>query len=178
MEITYVSSYRQSSTLLYYTLLHCNHVTLNYIHSNVLYFQTSPNAKLDKADILELTVRHLTLLQQQQASVTMATQAASYSSGYKDCAQVTIGYIRSTSMMNETSFCSLSNHLHNSFLARTGSPPIDQMNAYQRPNHNRSTHLTSVLVTDLHIWLAIHHHIMVAMVTVTVTTQTLAPRIV
>ncbi|XP_045162079.2 transcription factor HES-2-like [Mercenaria mercenaria] len=76
---------------------------------------TAPMTRVDKADILELTVFHLAQLQQQQRSVTMATEAAAFSAGYKACARDAVTYLAN----NKTSSAvtgSLSTHLHSSYL--------------------------------------------------------------
>ncbi|XP_053380083.1 enhancer of split m3 protein-like [Mercenaria mercenaria] len=77
---------------------------------------TAPMIRVDKADILELTVYHLTQLQQQQRSVTMATEAAAFSTGYKACAREAVTYLASNKMTTSKVTGSLSNHLHSSFL--------------------------------------------------------------
>ncbi len=63
----------------------------------------------------------------------MATEAASYTYGFKDCAKETIGYLTSSRLVNETSVRNLSNHLHNSLLAKTGHRDVDQFNYYHAP---------------------------------------------
>ncbi|XP_045162080.2 enhancer of split mgamma protein-like [Mercenaria mercenaria] len=77
---------------------------------------TAPMTRVDKADILELTVYHLTQLQQQQRSVTMATEAAAFSAGYKACAREAVTYMASNQMASSTVTGSLNSHLHSSFL--------------------------------------------------------------
>ncbi|XP_052797950.1 transcription factor HES-1-like [Mya arenaria] len=61
--------------------------------------QVSPMTRVDKADILELTVFHLTRLQHQQRAVHVATEAkdatsciASYQTGFRDCLQEAVTY--------------------------------------------------------------------------------------
>ncbi|XP_060554908.1 protein deadpan-like [Ruditapes philippinarum] len=78
---------------------------------------TAPMTRVDKADILELTVYHLTQLQHQQQSVTMATEAAAYNAGYKACAREAVTYLAKNKITSDTVTGSLSNHLHKSFLA-------------------------------------------------------------
>ena len=56
-------------------------------------------SKLDKADILEMTVSHLRQIQQQQITVAMATNAAvvkQYNNGYSDCANETVRYMETS----------------------------------------------------------------------------------
>ncbi|XP_052797977.1 uncharacterized protein LOC128230035 [Mya arenaria] len=62
--------------------------------------QVPPMTRVDKADILELTVFHLTRLQHQQRAVRVATEAkdaasciASYQTGFRDCAREAVTYI-------------------------------------------------------------------------------------
>lgn len=68
--------------------------------------------RVDKADILELTVYHLTQLQQQQQSVAMAAEVAAYSAGYKACAQEAVSYLYNNKLTSGAGIGSLSNHLH------------------------------------------------------------------
>lgn len=71
--------------------------------------------RVDKADILELTVFHLTQLQRQQRSVSIATEVAAYSAGFKDCAREAVTYLSSTRTENDKMIRSLSNHLYSSY---------------------------------------------------------------
>ncbi|XP_060600945.1 enhancer of split mgamma protein-like [Ruditapes philippinarum] len=80
---------------------------------------TAPMTRVDKADILELTVYHLTQLTQQQQSVTMATEAAAYNTGYKACAREAVTYLAKNTRTSDTVTGSLSNHLHNLFLTNS-----------------------------------------------------------
>ena len=84
-----------------------------------LFQSSSPMSRLDKADILELTVGHLTTLEQQHRSVTMATEARGYKKGYKDCARETITYLSSTRSLDTDTLFQLNNHLQSSYLQKT-----------------------------------------------------------
>ena len=88
-----------------------------------LFQSSSPMSRLDKADILELTVGHLTTLEHQQRSVTMATEASGYKKGYKDCARETITYLSSTRSLNTDTLFELNNHLQSSYLQKTRQAP-------------------------------------------------------
>ena len=76
-------------------------------------------SRLDKADILELTVGHLTTLEHQQRSVTMATEVNGYKKGFKDCARETITYLSSTRSLDTDTLFQLNNHLQSSYLQKT-----------------------------------------------------------
>ena len=80
-------------------------------------------SRLDKADILELTVGHLTTLEHQQRSVTMATEASGYKKGFKDCARETITYLSSTRILDTHTLFELNNHLQSSYLQKTRQAP-------------------------------------------------------
>ena len=80
-------------------------------------------SRLDKADILELTVVHLTTLEHQQRSVTMATEVNGYKKGFKDCAGETITYLSSTRSLNTDTLFQLNNHLQSSYLQKTRQAP-------------------------------------------------------
>ncbi|XP_045164004.2 transcription factor HES-4-like [Mercenaria mercenaria] len=77
---------------------------------------TAPMTRVDKADILELTVYHLTQIHQQQQSVAMAAEVAAYTAGYKECAREAVTYLSNCRTPAAVSG-SLSNHLHSSMLA-------------------------------------------------------------
>ena len=80
-------------------------------------------SRLDKADILELTVGHLATLEHQQRSVTMATEVNGYKKGYKDCARETISYLSSTRFLDTDTLFQLNNHLQSSYLQKTRQAP-------------------------------------------------------
>ena len=103
-----------------------------------MYFllQTEPMTRVDKADILELTVYHLTQLQQRQQSVTMATEASAYNAGYKACAREAVTYLANNKITNNTVTGSLSNHLYNSFLTSSRrQEPINKFHINSVNNH-------------------------------------------
>ena len=88
-----------------------------------LFQSSSPMSRLDKADILELTVVHLTTLEHQQRSVTMATEVNGYKKGFKDCARETITYLSSTRSLDTDTLFQLNNHLQSSYLQKTRQAP-------------------------------------------------------
>ncbi|WAR28209.1 hypothetical protein MAR_013913 [Mya arenaria] len=70
----------------------------------VCYLQVSSTTRVDKADILELTVFHLTRLQQRQRTVRVVTDATeggssttSHQTGYRDCALGALSYLSANS---------------------------------------------------------------------------------
>ena len=80
-------------------------------------------SRLDKADILELTVGHLTTLEHQQRSVSLATEVDGYKKGFKDCARETINYLSSTRSLDTDTLFQLNNHLQSSYLQKTRQAP-------------------------------------------------------
>lgn len=76
-------------------------------------------ARLDKADILELTVNHLTNLKHQHRSISLATAAESYKKGFKDCVRETFSYLSSTQALDADSLHRLNNHLHTCYTEKT-----------------------------------------------------------
>ena len=80
-------------------------------------------ARLDKADILELTVSQLTSLQNQQRSVSLATDVDGYKRGFKDCARETIRYLTATQSLDTDSLFRVNNHLQSCYLEKTRGTP-------------------------------------------------------
>ncbi|KAL4236625.1 oxysterol-binding protein hes1 [Mactra antiquata] len=80
--------------------------------------QTMPMTRIDKADILELTVFHLTKSQQQQRSVALATEVAAYNKGFKDCARTAVNYLQAKSNVPDYAISGLNQHLHQTYLSR------------------------------------------------------------
>ena len=106
-------------------------------------------SRLDKADILELTVVHLTTLEHQQRSVTMATEASGYKKGFKDCARETITYLSSTRSIDTDTLFQLNNHLQSSYLqktrqAQTASYPTEVIPAHvsSQPDSSPASDIT------------------------------------
>ncbi|WAR19073.1 HES1-like protein, partial [Mya arenaria] len=80
--------------------------------------QVSSMTRVDKADILELTVFHLTRLQQRQRAVSIATDATedafsatSYQTGYRDYAREAVTYLSSSSHCGPKVATSVNGHL-------------------------------------------------------------------
>ena len=99
---------------------------------------TSAMARLDKADILELTVSHLTTLEHQQRSVSLATTADQYKEGFKDCARETFNYLSSTKALDTGSLQQLNNHLQTCYMEKTG-----RTSSYHQPAEAVSAHASS-----------------------------------
>lgn len=68
--------------------------------------------RVDKADILELTVQHLTSEQQHQQIETLDSQATAFNSGYRECMRQTVSYLSSRGLVDTYSIKLLSNHLN------------------------------------------------------------------
>ncbi|KAH3785701.1 hypothetical protein DPMN_163795 [Dreissena polymorpha] len=67
--------------------------------------------RVDKADILDLTVLHLQQLQQRHRSVSMATESIAYTSGFQACAREIITYLTSQKSADMKTIKALSDHL-------------------------------------------------------------------
>ncbi|KAH3784981.1 hypothetical protein DPMN_163057 [Dreissena polymorpha] len=67
--------------------------------------------RVDKADILDLTVSHLQQLQQRHRSVSMATESAAYNSGFQTCTREVITYLTSQKTADIKTIKALSYHL-------------------------------------------------------------------
>lgn len=77
-------------------------------------FQTSHYSKLEKADILEMTVKHLRALQRRQITSAVAadpTVAAKYNIGFTECASEVMRYLGSAQGINEDVRNRVVNHL-------------------------------------------------------------------
>ena len=90
--------------------------------------------RLDKADILEMTVGHLTTLLDQQRSVTLATTVDGYKKGFKDCARETFNYLSSSHALDNKSLHQLNTHLQTTYLQKTqreavSSPTVNMAQA-------------------------------------------------
>ncbi|KAH3698570.1 hypothetical protein DPMN_086112 [Dreissena polymorpha] len=83
-----------------------------------LSFKVAPMTRVDKADILELTVFHLTTLHQQQRSSTMVTEAAAYSAGFKDCVREVMTYLSACKVTDVSSTNNLRNHLYQTLIKK------------------------------------------------------------
>ena len=112
-------------------------------------------SRLDKADILELTVGHLTTLEHQQRSVTLATEVNGYKKGFKDCARETINYLSSTRSLDTDTLFQLNNHLQSSYLHKTRQAPstsypadVSSAHASLQPDDSASANYVNLYVTQ------------------------------
>ena len=77
-------------------------------------FQTSQYSKLEKADILEMTVKHLQSVQRQQlvlAAASDSTVVGKYRAGFSECAQEVTRYLSQVEGMNSETRGKLELHL-------------------------------------------------------------------
>lgn len=75
---------------------------------------TAHYSKLEKADILEMTVKHLRSMQRRQISSALAADpsvAAKYRVGFNECAHEVVRYLNSLEGVNDDVRCRLMNHL-------------------------------------------------------------------
>ena len=121
----------------------------------VLFFQSSQFSKLEKADILELTVKHLRNLQRQQRSAAMATDPAvmeKYRAGFNECASEVMHYVSSCHALTNDVKGSLVNHLANC-LQTVNTEPVQRC---LQPLHvqiplNSSSSLVQTATTTTHV---------------------------
>jgi len=92
--------------------------------------QVAPMTRVDKADILELTVFHLTRLQQHAHAAKMARDAAAYNTGYRDCAREAVTYVASGAVQDDTIVPRLSDHLHRSYMQSSGGTRHEKQTIY------------------------------------------------
>ncbi|KAH3785499.1 hypothetical protein DPMN_163590 [Dreissena polymorpha] len=68
--------------------------------------------RIDKADILDLTVFHLQHLQQRQSSVSKTTESIAYTSGFQACAWEVLAYLTNQKYADPKTISAISDHLH------------------------------------------------------------------
>ncbi|XP_052783074.1 transcription factor HES-4-A-like [Mya arenaria] len=90
--------------------------------------QVSPMTRVDKADILELTVFHLKMLQHHQSGVRVATEAtdaasctASYQNAFPDCAREAVTYIAANGACGPAVATSVSGYLRSVYALKLNS---------------------------------------------------------
>ncbi|XP_052788499.1 enhancer of split m8 protein-like [Mya arenaria] len=83
--------------------------------------QMAPMTRVDKADVLELTVFHLTRLQQCQRATRVASEAtaASFNAGFRDCARETVTLLGTNNATDTNLTTSVSDHLHGVYIEKT-----------------------------------------------------------
>lgn len=95
--------------------LHDSNKKISVIYHNFL-FQPARHSKLEKADILELTVKHLQSLQRKQLAAAIAADPAvlqRFKSGFGDCAVEVRRYLSRLASVPTGVRHRLGNHLHN-----------------------------------------------------------------
>ncbi|KAH3785668.1 hypothetical protein DPMN_163761 [Dreissena polymorpha] len=68
--------------------------------------------RVDKADILDLTVFHLQHQQQRQNSVSKTTESIAYTSGFQACAREVLAYLTNQKYADPKTISAISGHLH------------------------------------------------------------------
>ncbi|XP_052788501.1 enhancer of split mgamma protein-like [Mya arenaria] len=83
--------------------------------------QKAPMTRVDKADILELTVFHLTQLQQHQRAARVAYEAtaASFNADFRDCARETVNLLTDNNATDTSLTTSESDNLHGVYMEKT-----------------------------------------------------------
>ncbi|KAL3861364.1 hypothetical protein ACJMK2_007400 [Sinanodonta woodiana] len=94
---------------------------------------TNQYSKLEKADILEMTVKHLRTIQRQQISSAISqdpTVANKYRAGFNECANEVLRYLGSTQVVGDDIRTRLLNHLSNVMESGMHTQPV-QKQEYQ-----------------------------------------------
>lgn len=84
------------------------------IFVNIFFLQPARHSKLEKADILEMTVKHLQNLQRRQMALSIAADplvVTKYRAGFNECAQEVSRYVNSVDEMDSAVKHRLLNHL-------------------------------------------------------------------
>ena len=76
-------------------------------------------SRMDKADILEMAVRHLTHLQQRQKSNDHTTLLHGYNRGFKECTRETMRHLRFSETLDNERLCQLNGHLFGVYMTKT-----------------------------------------------------------
>lgn len=111
---------------------------LSWLNSGFFFFQTTHYSKLEKADILEMTVKYLRSLQRRQMTSAVAadpTIAAKYSMGFTECASEVARYLGNSQGINDEVRGRLLGHLSN--CVQTGNSSQQSVNGqtYVQPLH-------------------------------------------
>lgn len=99
---------------------------------------TTHYSKLEKADILEMTVKYLRSLQRRQMTSAVAadpTVAAKYSMGFTECASEVARYLGTTQGINEEVRGRLLGHLSNCVQTGNSSTQVGNGQTYGQPLH-------------------------------------------
>jgi hairy and enhancer of split protein 1 len=107
--------------------------------TTVLYFvQTTHYSKLEKADILEMTVKYLRSLQRRQMTSAVAadpTVAVKYSMGFSECASEVARYLGNAQGINDDVRGRLLGHLSNCVQTGNSSQQVMNGQTYVQPLH-------------------------------------------
>ena len=98
--------------------------------------QTSHYSKLEKADILEMTVKHLRMMQRRQISSAVAadpTVATKYNVGFSECASEVIRYMSTVQGVNQEVKSRVVSHLDNCLHSMATPAPV--MTQHVQPIH-------------------------------------------
>ena len=79
--------------------------------------------RLDKADLLELTVSRLATLTHQQRSSSLAKDISGYKKGFKDCARDTFHFLSRSQSIDTDSVNKLNNHIRSYYIEKSKRVP-------------------------------------------------------
>lgn len=108
------------------------------VNISLFQFQTTHYSKLEKADILEMTVKYLRSLQRRQMTSAVGadpTVAAKYSMGFTECASEVARYLGNTQGINDEVRGRLLGHLSNCVQTGNSSPQVGGGQTYGQPLH-------------------------------------------
>ncbi|KAH3818387.1 hypothetical protein DPMN_119995 [Dreissena polymorpha] len=74
--------------------------------------QVAPMTRVDKADILDLTVLHLKQLHQFSVTISTEASASAYSTGFKDCLREAMTFLGAQMVTDSYTIKALSDHIH------------------------------------------------------------------
>lgn len=109
--------------------------------SSFLCVQSSQFSKLEKADILELTVKHLRALQRSQAAGVMTQDpivVSKYRAGFNECAKEVVRYMGSVREVNEDIKDRVLGHLAGCLQVVNHVTPVESM---QQQQHMKPLHV-------------------------------------
>lgn len=109
---------------------------------------SSQFSKLEKADILELTVKHLRALQRQQAAGVMTSDpnvASKYRAGFNECAKEVVRYISTVREVNEDIKDRVLGHLANCLQV------VNHVTVAESMQHHQQQQQQQITMKPLHV---------------------------
>ncbi|OWF56769.1 protein hairy-like [Mizuhopecten yessoensis] len=114
---------------------------------------SSQYSKLEKADILEMTVKHLRNLQRQQMSTALASDpnvVSKYRAGFKECAGEVVKYLNTSQSVNDDMRSRIMNHLSGV------APSVNAHPQSQQQHQQQQQQVTPVQITPVSQQKVVH----------------------